>query len=61
MNKIIKLLKDKDTLTLLNEAVNQFERGDIVLMKTLIVMDYEDRLKTKEQYELKFDTVSFVF
>ena len=57
---LIKTLKDKDTITLLNEAVNQFERGDIVLMKTLILMDYEDRLKTKEQYELKFDTVSFI-
>lgn len=46
----------KDKLILLNQAINQFERADIVLTKTLINFSYEDRLKTKDEFELKFNT-----
>jgi len=48
--------KEKDKLTQLHEAVNQFDRADKVLMKTLILYNYKERMKTKTEFELKYDT-----
>lgn len=59
--KIFQLQQDKDPIVLLHEAVNQFERADIVLMKTLILLDYDDRLKTRDQFETKYQIVRFFY
>ena len=42
---------------MLNDAVNQHERGDIVLMKTLVNLNYYERMQTKEKYEKSYETV----
>ena len=36
---------------MLNEAVNQHERGDIVLIKTMLSLNYFERMETKRKYE----------
>jgi hypothetical protein len=46
---------------MLNEAVNKLERGDIVLMKTLIKLNYYERMNTKEKYEQKYESVRILF
>lgn len=42
---------------MLNEAVNKLERGDVVLMKTLIKLNYYERMQTKKKYEEAYDSV----
>lgn len=42
---------------MLNEAVNKLERGDIVLMKTLVKLNYYERMETKAKYEDSYETV----
>lgn len=44
---------------MLNEAVKQLERGDVVLMKTLCTLNYLERMETKRKYEEAYDTVYF--
>ncbi|RNA34707.1 annexin A6-like isoform X1 [Brachionus plicatilis] len=43
--------KNKNTLKMLNQAVNQQDRGDVVLMKTLVQLNYYERMETKKNYE----------
>ena len=43
---------------MLNEAVNKLERGDVVLMKTLVNLNYYERMETKRKYERAYDTVN---
>ena len=45
----------------MNEAVNQLERGDVVLMKTLVKLNYLERMETKRKYEETYETVSWFF
>ena len=35
--------------------MNQFDRADKILMKTLIVYNYSERIKTKTDFELKYN------
>ena len=49
--------KNKNAIKMLNDAVNQHERGDIVLMKTLVNLNYYERMQTKEKYEKSYETV----
>lgn len=51
-----KTSKNKNTIKLLNAAVNQLERGDVVLMKTLIKLNYLERIETKRKYEQTYQT-----
>ena len=44
----------------MNEAVNKLERGDIVLMKTLVKLNYNERMQTKQKYEEAYDTVNIL-
>ena len=53
--------KSKNAITMLNDAVNQHERGDIVLMKTLVNLNYYERMQTKEKYEKSYETVKKKF
>ena len=46
---------------MLNDAVNQHERADVVLMKTLVNLNYYERMQTKEKYEKSYETVTFFF
>lgn len=43
---------------MLNQAVNQQDRGDVVLMKTLVQLNYYERMETKKSYEETYQTVS---
>ncbi len=52
--------KSKNAIKLLNEAVNQLERGDVVLMKTLVKLNYLERMETKRKYEKTYETVLFI-
>lgn len=42
---------------MLNEAVNQQERGDIVLIKTMLNLNYYERMETKRKYEETYNSV----
>ena len=50
--------QNKNAITMLNDAVNQHERGDIVLMKTLVNLNYYERMQTREKYESSYQTVT---
>jgi hypothetical protein len=41
---------------MLNDVVNKLERGDIVLMKTLVRLNYQERMICKEKYEDSYET-----
>lgn len=43
---------------MLNNAVNQQDRGDVVLMKTLVQLNYYERIETKKNYEDIYQTVN---
>lgn len=43
---------------MLNQAVNQQDRGDVVLMKTLVQLNYYERMETKKSYEETYQTVA---
>jgi hypothetical protein len=49
--------RKKNTIKLLNEAVNQLERADVVLMKTLAKLSYFERMEAKKKYEEVYETV----
>lgn len=36
--------------------MNKLERGDVVLMKTLVNLNYYERMETKQRYEDTYDT-----
>jgi len=36
---------------MLNGAVNKQDRGDIVLIKTMLSLNYFERMETKRKYE----------
>ena len=42
---------------MLNDALNKQERGDVVLMKTLCRLNYNERMSIKEKYEETYETV----
>ena len=46
---------------MLNEAVNQQERGDIVLIKTMLSLNYSERMETKRKYEDTYNSVNTSF
>jgi hypothetical protein len=46
---------------LLNDAVNKLERGDVVLMKTLVGLNYNERMETKQRYEETYESVRKCF
>jgi ribosomal protein L31E len=50
--------QNKNAIKMLNDAVNQHERGDIVLMKTLVNLNYYERMQTREKYESSYQTVT---
>ena len=42
---------------MLNGAVNKQERGDIVLIKTMLSLNYFERMETKRKYEETYNSV----
>jgi len=46
---------------MLNEAVNKQERGDIVLIKTMLSLNYSERMETKRKYEDTYNSVNTSF
>ncbi len=49
---------NKSDLKLLNDAVNKQERGDVALMRTLVRLNYNERMKIKQKYEETYENVS---
>lgn len=49
--------QNKNSLKLLNDAVNKQERGDVALMKTLCNLNYSERMTMKQKYEEAYETV----
>lgn len=45
---------------MLNEAVNKLERADVVLIKTLIKLNYYERMQTKQKYEETYNSVNII-
>ena len=46
---------------MLNEAVNQHERADVVLIKTMLSLNYYERMETKRKYEETYNSVRNLF
>ena len=45
---------------MLNGAVNKQERGDIVLIKTMLSLNYFERMETKRKYEETYNSVKYI-
>jgi hypothetical protein len=45
---------------MLNGAVNKQDRGDIVLIKTMLSLNYFERMETKRKYEETYNSVKYI-